>query len=103
MYRTKDPETSREAAKDLTASGRATALRVEVLSCVVANPGLTSRELSKSSDDIEYENFHKRLPELERMGKVHRSDESRACRVTNRKASIWFPGPKGDPEQMDLI
>lgn len=102
MYRKVDPETSRMAAEGITSDGTATALRRLVTYAVFSNPGLTSRELAESGAEISHENFHKRLPELARIGKVHRG-KVRKCRVTNRIATTWYPGPEGDPEQMDLI
>ena len=102
LFRSTDPSSSATAAEQLTRSGKADQLRSQVLASVRVNPGLTSRELSVSNEDVSHENFHKRLPELERQGKVHRS-EPRACRVTGRKATTWHLGPDGDFEQMELI
>ena len=102
MYRNTDPKESRMAAEEITKSGGADLLREAVLSAVKRNPGCTSREFGASSEEVNHDNFHKRLPELERAGKVHRG-EGRRCRITNRQATTWYPGPKGDPEQMDLI
>jgi len=102
MHRRVDPETSRMAAEDITNDGTATALRRQVAYAVHSNPGLTSRELAESGTELSHENFHKRLPELERNGKVHRA-QARKCRVTGRTATTWHPGPEGDPEQLDLI
>lgn len=102
MARKGDPYTSRLAAEEITNDGTASDLRRQVTYAVSSNPGLTSRELAESGTELSHENFHKRLPELERKGKVHRG-KTRKCRITDRTATTWYPGPEGDPEQMDLI
>ena len=102
ISRSTDPETSHITAQEITRDGTVAGLRELVSEAVKINPGLTSRELSLSSGEIAHESFHKRLPELERRGMVHRGD-ARRCRDTNRMATTWYPGPKGDPQQMDLI
>lgn len=102
ISRATDPETSHITAQEITRDGTVTGLRELVNEAVKVNPGLTSRELSLSTEGIAHESFHKRLPELERRRLVHRGD-ARRCRTTNRMATTWYPGPKGDPEQMDLI
>ncbi len=102
LARSSDPETSKMAAEEFANSKTAHALRSHVIDTVKANPGLTSRELATQTDEVSYENFHKRLPEVERTRDIHRG-VSRRCRVTNRTAATWYPGPEGTPEQMDLI
>ncbi len=102
MYRNSDPNTSRLAAEEITRSGGADLLREAVLAAVKENPGCTSREFGVSSEEVSHDNFHKRLPELEKAGEVHRGD-ARKCRITNRQATTWYPGHKGDPEQMDFL
>ncbi len=77
MFRKTDPETSRIAAQEITRSGSAEAIRESVLLAVNKNPGCTSREFGVSSEEVNHDNFHKRLPELERCGKVQRGDSSR--------------------------
>lgn len=102
ISRATDPETSHITAREITRDGTVAGLRELVNEAVKRNPGLTSRELSLSSEEVAHETFHKRLPELERRNMVHRGD-ARRCRDTNRMATTWYPGPKGDPQQMDLI
>lgn len=102
MYKAGHPTTSREAAVSYNNSPRSGQVRTLVRAMLDQNPGLTSRELAANTDQVSHESFHKRLPELERLGKAHRG-EPRKCRVTGRRATTWQPGPAGDLEQSELF
>ena len=102
LFRSSDPDTSREAAEHITKNGDVSKARLEVLEVLKLNPGTTSRELALCDSEVQHESFHNRLPELERLGAAHRG-EPRKCRVTGRRVTTWYPGLKGEPEQMDLI
>jgi CRP-like cAMP-binding protein len=72
-----DPETSHQAAREITASGlRATQAR-KVLAAVAAHPGRTSAELAELAGLSRYTTA-RRLPELEAHGLVRRGPARRS-------------------------
>lgn len=93
-----DPDTSRQASRKLTASGRLTEQRARVLNAVRAQPvPATSSEIAWRCEDawpIESERkelrslIAKRLPELEKLGFVRRCP-ARTCKRTGNNATTW--------------
>lgn len=84
LARTLHPETSHKAAEEvagtLAEKHRATVLRVR------AFPGLTASEYDNGGARV----YGKRLPECAAAGLIKRG-EVRACRVTGRMATTWWP------------
>ncbi len=90
IARATDPETSHRAAAEVTRSGRRDAQAASVLEAVQIGPGFTSAELATAGAPFDRYVAARRLPELERLGKVRRGP-ARACRVTGRLALTWWP------------
>jgi hypothetical protein len=89
IARSTDTETSRLAAEEVTASGRRDEQAHKVCLLVRGYRGYTSAELA-SWGQVDRHMVARRLPELERLGRVVRG-EARACTVTGRKALTWWP------------
>lgn len=89
IARETDPETSHLAAEEVTTSGRRAVQQHAVLAAVMAQPGLTSRELAQAAGMDRYV-VARRLPELEAAKRV-RKGEARECRVSKRQAVTWWP------------
>lgn len=95
IARQRDPQTSHEAAEQVTSSGTRDRQAGEVLTAVHAHPGMTSRELAREAGLDRYVTA-RRLPELERLGRVRRGP-ARVCAVSEAEASIcrravtWWP------------
>lgn len=87
--RNTDPETSHLAAEENTRSGRRAVQQHAVLAAVMAQPGLTSRELAQAAGMDRYV-VARRLPELE-AAKIVRKGGARECRVSKRRAVTWWP------------
>jgi hypothetical protein len=91
--RSGDLETSHEAAKELSASGRLNAQCVETLVALVrylfrVRQAPTSAELA--GDDIHLRYQHaRRLSDLKDLNLVERIDSKRLCLRTGRKAYPW--------------
>lgn len=92
--RTTDPITSQQAAERCETLG----LRYQqVLWLVETYPNRTAKELSslwinsglRVDAGVALDTPHRRLPELERMGLVKRSDTYRKCHRTGRNAYTW--------------
>jgi hypothetical protein len=90
---TADPSTSHEAADRMNRSGTARRNAAAVLVLVKAHPWLTSRELSELPDcppTIDRVEMARRLPDLERAGKVKQGPK-RTCKAAGSKAVTWYP------------
>jgi hypothetical protein len=87
-----DPETSKEAALEITASGRREGQALTVLAFVRKYPGKTSSELAvkAQTSGCPYDRyvFARRLPELEKAGLVWKRN-SRQCSVSGLQAHTW--------------
>ncbi len=88
LARHSDPDTSHEAADLIKPS--LNRLRAWAVSCVLATPGLTARELSERHCPGDPKRIDRRLGECERLGTVRRG-EPRACTVGGRRAATWWP------------
>ncbi len=86
--RSTDPATSREAEAHMRESGKLAKQQRLALNHVLLNPGYTAREYEFADGLAGI--FHRRLVELERMGRVRRG-EPRKCRVGNVRAATWWP------------
>jgi len=94
LSRTTDPNTSREAARQMIDSGALNAQSQFVYSVLVDNQGLTSRELADiGGGDIHQQRarFARRLPDLAKRG-LAAQGESRLCKACNRLCVTWFLG-----------
>ena len=97
IARNTDPMSSHLAADDIIKSGQREKQQEECCRVVEANPGCTSRELAERTDSDRYM-FSRRLPELERQGRVHRMRGMagnillRKCAAGGKMCCVWFPG-----------
>ena len=87
--RADDPATSWEAAERNEKSGKTRQQQNVTAQAVADRPGLTSAELSKVTGLCRYM-LARRLPEVERQGRVKRGDV-RVCSATGYKAATWTP------------
>lgn len=87
LFRRTDPQTSRIAASRLVESGALGRQAQAVLEAVQANPGSTAVEIAQRAGIDRYA-VSRRLPELQRKGKVRRGPP-RDCRVNGRPQSTW--------------
>lgn len=93
-YRKTDPITSQQAAERCENLGLR---QQQVIWLVETYPNRTAKELSwlwlesggVVDAEVALDTPHRRLPELERMGVVKRSDTYRKCHRTGRNAYTW--------------
>jgi len=83
-----DPDTSREAARKLMASGRLTGQRRAVFEALRDSDGATHAELGRVMG-CDWLVAARRLPELERMGLVMKG-QPRICRVKGSRCTTWW-------------
>ncbi len=87
-----DPESSHRAGQELIESGAHAAQKNAVLALVRAKPDSTSAELADLAEragvPLDRYAVARRLPDLEKDGKVCRSG-MRDCRVSGRRAVTW--------------
>lgn len=90
MHRRSDPVTSRIAAVEVLVSGRADNQRQAVLAIVQRHNGLTSAEIGRLLDMPGARHVAgRRLPELERLGLVHKG-QRRTCGANGTQAVTWW-------------
>jgi len=93
IARRSDPETSKEAAREITQSGRREGQLLVVLTLVRKYPRKTSAELAAKADlqGIPFDRYvlARRLPELEKAGLVTKLN-SRKCSIGGREAHEWI-------------
>jgi hypothetical protein len=85
--RTEDPITSKLSAVEYKLPTR----QQQVLEALIERPRSTAAELGvyfTHTRGLSSETPHKRLPELERQGRVVRG-LPRTCRVSGRQAAVW--------------
>lgn len=87
IARRQDPSTSHEAAREIVADGTLASQQAIVLDLVRRHPDLTAQELARAGG-ITRDVTTRRLPELERVGKVERGP-ARKCGITGKKAATW--------------
>ena len=85
--RRSDPETSREAADKLLASGAATSQLRDVLAALRKHPGCTAAELA-DAEELDRYTVSRRLPELVRM-MLAVKQPARTCRVRKTSMLTW--------------
>lgn len=88
LHRAHDPETSREAAFDIVATGTAARMERLALRYITENLGRTARELEVIAG-VENGQIRKRLATLRRKGKIA-NGENRRCNISGRNAQTWF-------------
>lgn len=90
--RTEDPRSSKEAAKEITTTGRADREAAQVLAALRHHPGTTSRELAEISG-LDYHTIARRLPELRDKAFLVDNGANRPCRYGSqtREVMTWFP------------
>lgn len=84
-----DPVTSKAAAAAVTTSGLADLQAETVLAVLTQRPGLCSLEIPDYCDLDRYQ-VARRLPELEKAGKV-RKGAPRLAGTSSRMAVTWWP------------
>lgn len=84
-----DPPTSRVAGANHEASGKAGTHRQLVADAVTRWPGRTSAELAAACGLDRYE-VARRLPEVERAGRIRRG-AARRCQTNGNSAVTWWP------------
>jgi hypothetical protein len=93
-----DPETSKQAARDLIASGQRDRDVIRVANLVAMHRGATSRELGDTADafrmGMDRYAVARRLSEAEALGMVRRGP-SRRCRISGKAALTWFDVEQG--------
>lgn len=85
--RNSDPESSKEAAREMTESGAIASQRMQVYVALKRHNNSTARELSAASG-ITVHVIGRRLTELDRLGLVVRGP-IRVCKIGNRSATEW--------------
>lgn len=92
--RATDPRSSHEAAKEVTATGRAESECAQVLAALRDHPHTTSKELAERSG-LDYHLVARRLPELRDTYHQVTNGTSRICRATGssrrREVMTWDP------------
>ncbi len=88
VARVSDPESSHEAARNITKSGKATSHRKLCLDFVRAHPGCTAGEIGKALGLDRYV-VGKRLPELRPDLLINRGQ--RVCNAHGTKMQTWRP------------
>lgn len=86
--RSTDPASSHQAARRVTASGKADAHCQVCLEAVIAVPGRTSAEIAKATG-LERHEAARRLSDLKARG-LARQGEQRPCRTNGRMAVTWW-------------
>ena len=92
IARATDPESSHEAADEVTGDGTRASQQWVIFSLVTKNPGCTSDELASVCYLDRYQ-VARRLPELEDAGYIRRG-ALRMSGISGRKATTWWPGRK---------
>ena len=87
LARTTDPETSKQAARELVASGQLGDQQRQTLKLIELFPGSTARELKLRGAVIW--DPHKRIFELKKLGLI-RDGGARKCTITGKSALTWF-------------
>ncbi len=92
-----DPDTSHQAAKEITEEGIRDQQAGEVYRALKScgDRAVTSMELARIPG-VAFDRFvaARRLPELEKLGLIHRCP-ARTCTASGRKAITWRAGSKG--------
>lgn len=88
IARKTDPQTSHQAAKAFTDSGKRHGQCLEIFELVRRWPRRTSAELAHISEKFDRYQIARRLPDLERAGLV-RKGIARECRVNKTQAHEW--------------
>lgn len=85
-----DPETSRQAEKEIKSSGLLSIQLRETLEALLRYPkNLTSRELA-SRTRLDYHEVARRLPDLATLG-LAKQGPKRRCRVGGKLCVTWRP------------
>lgn len=90
-----DPATSHEAARRMVESGKLNEQGEAVLALVLRWPGRTSAELAANAEakripGIDRHIVARRLPEIERSGRIFRG-AAVVCKANGTKAQTWWP------------
>jgi len=92
--RTEDPRSSKEAAEEVTATGRADIELAQVMAALRTFPGTTSKELAERSG-LDYHLVARRLPELRDKKFLVEHGPDRICTARGssqtRAVMTWMP------------
>lgn len=97
--RTADPQTSKDAGRNIERSGKAGAQRRLVADTLRLHPGSTFAELAAdfAGPDADphlvselKQVFHRRLPELRERNEARNGDK-RTCRIDGTSKQTWYP------------
>lgn len=88
LARASDPSTSREAADAVVADGTVSRQHLAVFEALKRSGPSTAHELAGDWSGLTRDITTRRLPELERLGRVRRLG-SRKCARTGRTATVW--------------
>lgn len=91
---TEDPQPSRIAAVEHTASGARAHQALRVRRLVYANPGRTAAELASLSEGLDRVQVARRLTDLAHLNQIERGTQ-RQCEVSGRACSTWWPVGQG--------
>ncbi|WP_340569620.1 winged helix-turn-helix domain-containing protein [Stenotrophomonas sp. G106K1] len=91
--RTTDPSTSHEAANRVVASGKQRAQQAATEAAVRRHPGQSSLHLATLTG-LDRHMLARRLPELEREGRVWRGPKA-PCASGEGSGCTWWPVPPG--------
>ena len=94
IARSVDPDTSHQAAHEITADGTRDRQATMMLEACCRWPGRTSRELVSRLGLGDRYIGSRRLPELRDMGMVTKG-EPKICGISGKRAATWFPTSKG--------
>lgn len=92
VARKTDPDTSKQAGAEITASGKRAHQQHHVLNMVKRNPGRTAQELAAIDTDPNFDRYvyGRRLPELaDRMPPLVSRAAKRNCTVTGKTVTTW--------------
>ena len=94
LARSTDPWTSHAGERDI--SDRLGAEQIRAERFVLEHPGRTGNELAQIAGDTDTRRLPKRLPELERKGRVVRG-VVRRCSISGRSGTTWWPPGRRPP------
>ncbi len=89
IARRSDPDTSKQAAREVTAEGIREAHAVMLLDMIRQRPGHTLRELSDSIAVLDAASVSKRLSDLHAKGLIW-PGSPRRCSISGRAARVWY-------------
>lgn len=78
---------------DICSNSSDASITERVLALVSAFPGRTSQELAAKYSHLSSEQIHKRLSDLEDNNLIYKSEGTRCCTISKKRAHTWFCFP----------